>query len=84
MLQGLGQCCGLEGLGKCSVRTNVKGRSVDLRPGILMISEYSMGLACSGPSKTSKLQTSAKGDEKAWEEMQSNIKVPNNQVREPM
>lgn len=57
MLQGLGQCCGLEGLGKCSVRTNVKGRSVDLRLGILMISEYSMGLACRGPSKTSKLET---------------------------
>ena len=47
----------LEEAGKCSARSNVRGRSAELKSGILMISQYSMGLACRDPSKASKLET---------------------------
>lgn len=36
-----------------------------------------MGLACSGSSEASKPETEVLRDEKTWEEMQSNIEVPN-------
>lgn len=47
----------LEEAGKCSGRSNVRGRSADLKPEILTIFEYNMGLACKNPSKANKLET---------------------------
>lgn len=74
----------LEEAGKCSGRSNVRGRSAELKSGILMISQHRMGLACRTQAKPANWKQKCYRHEEAWEAMPSNIKVPNNWVREPM